>query len=116
MVYTTLDSDPTSQSSESARVYAQLTANLTATLLAPAARPVLPVGTILNVNYGTTTFSSSGAPNGDCTAAGDFSWVFTRLVSNSSARDVQKIADAPVTARRRRQKRSTSWPRVSAVS
>ena len=70
-------------------MYAQLTANLTKTLLAPAARPVLPAGTILNVNYGATTFSSSGAPNGDCTAAGDFSWVFTRLVSNSSARDVE---------------------------
>ena len=87
--FTTLTSSPNSPDTLSALLYAQLTANFTRTLLAPAARPILPSGVTLNVNYAATTFSSSGAPNGDCATASDFQWVFTRLLRNSSAVDVE---------------------------
>ena len=69
-------------------MYAALTANFTRTLLCPSARPILPAGVTLNVNYGATTFSSSGQPNGDCASPSNFQWVFTRLLKNSSAVDV----------------------------
>ena len=87
--YTTLTSSPNSSSTKSALLYAALTTNFTETLLAPAARPFLPPGVILNVNYAATTFTSSGTPNGDCASASDFKWVFTRLVQDLSAIDVE---------------------------
>ncbi|RDX43643.1 sure-like protein [Lentinus brumalis] len=87
--YTTLTSSPNSGLTKSALIYAQLTTNFTRTLLAPAARPVLPAGVTLNVNYAATTFTSSGTPNGDCASASDFTWVFTRLVKSSTAVDVE---------------------------
>ncbi|KAI0351651.1 sure-like protein [Trametes cingulata] len=87
--YTTLASEPTSPDTLSSLIYARLTTTLTVELLSPPARPVLPAGITLNVNYGSTTFSSSGAPSGDCTTAGDFRWVFTRILPNSSATDVE---------------------------
>ena len=40
------------------------------------------------MNYGATTFSSSGQPNGDCASPSNFQWVFTRLLKNSIAVDV----------------------------
>ncbi|KAI0334145.1 sure-like protein [Cubamyces sp. BRFM 1775] len=88
--YTTLTSEPTSPDTLSAQIYARLTTNFTATLLSsPGAGPVLPPGITLNVNYGSTTFSSSGTPNGDCSSAGDFTWVFTRILQNDSEMDVE---------------------------
>ncbi|EJF59255.1 sure-like protein [Dichomitus squalens LYAD-421 SS1] len=87
--FTTLASSPNSPDTLSALLYAELTANFTRTLLGPAARPILPSGVTLNVNYAATTFSSSGAPNGDCATASDFQWVFTRLLPNSTAVDVE---------------------------
>ncbi|KAI0744779.1 sure-like protein [Earliella scabrosa] len=81
--YTTLTSSPNASSSRSAVLYAALTTNFTRTLLTPAARPVLPAGTIVNVNFASTHF-----PNGACTSASDFRWIFTRLVQDSSAVDV----------------------------
>ncbi|KAI0696407.1 sure-like protein [Cerioporus squamosus] len=87
--YTTLTSSPDSGLTKSALIYAELTTNFTKTLLAPAARPVLPPGVTLNVNYAATTFTSSGTPNGDCASASDFTWVFTRLVKSSTAVDVE---------------------------
>ncbi|KAI0370897.1 sure-like protein [Pilatotrama ljubarskyi] len=87
--YTTLTSTPTSPATLSAFIYATLTTTLTEALLSPAARPILPPGITLNVNYGSTTFSSSGAPSGDCTSASDFRWVFTRILPSSSATDVE---------------------------
>ncbi|KAI1782913.1 sure-like protein [Ganoderma leucocontextum] len=87
--FTTLTTSPNSPSTLSALIYATLTTNFTHTLLAPAARPILPSGITLNVNYGATTFSSSGQPNGACASAGDFNWVFTRLLKSSGAVDVE---------------------------
>ncbi|KAH9916245.1 sure-like protein [Epithele typhae] len=86
--FTTLQSSPNSQSSKSAQIYAALTTNFTQTLLGPSARPIIPSGMIVNVNYGATTFTSSGTANGGCTSASDFKWVFTRLLKNSTAHDV----------------------------
>ncbi|CDO70418.1 hypothetical protein BN946_scf184999.g59 [Trametes cinnabarina] len=87
--YTTLQSAPTSPDTLSALVYATLTTNFTTALLSSARSPVLPLGTTLNVNFGSTTFSSSGIPNGDCASASDFTWVFTRIIANASATDVE---------------------------
>lgn len=89
--YTTLISAPTSPGTRSALIYAALTTKLTSILLTiPVAGPILPAGTTLNVNFGSTTFSSSGAPSGDCAAAGDFQWVFTRILpAGSGTKDVQ---------------------------
>lgn len=81
MIYTTLNSDPNSTSSIAARLYASLVAKFTRALLTPTARPVLPANTTLNVNLAAT--SGSG-----CTNASNFEFVFTRLISNSSAVDV----------------------------
>ncbi|OBZ74910.1 Acid phosphatase [Grifola frondosa] len=78
--YTTLDSSPNSQSSLAARLYSTLTVTFVQTLLASSARPVLPPGVTLNVNYPSTS---------GCSAAADYSWVFTRLTPNSSAVDVE---------------------------
>ena len=82
MIYTTLDSDPNSTSSVAARLYASRVAKFTRALLAPVARPVLPANITLNVNLAAT--SGSG-----CTNANNFKFVLTRLVSDSSATDVQ---------------------------
>ncbi|KAI8972587.1 sure-like protein [Trametes punicea] len=87
--YTTLESAPTSPDTLSAFIYARLTSNFTSTLLSSPIRPILPPGITLNVNYGSTTFSSSGTPNGDCASADDFTWVFTRIIANNSATDVE---------------------------
>ena len=43
----------------------------------------------MNVNFGPTTFSSSGQPNGACASPADFQWIFTRLLKSSSATDVE---------------------------
>ena len=48
--YTTLESDPTSASTLTAHIYANLTATLVAALTADAGA-ILPAGTIANVNY-----------------------------------------------------------------
>ena len=88
--YTTLTSESTSTDTLSALIYARLTTNFTSTLLSsPNAGPVLPPGITLNVNYGSTTFSSSGVPNGDCASASDFTWVFTRILQNDGEIDVE---------------------------
>ncbi|KAJ8472946.1 hypothetical protein ONZ51_g8184 [Trametes cubensis] len=88
--YTTLASKTTSPDTLSALIYARLTANFTSILLSsPNAGPVLPPGITLNVNYGSTTFSSSGVPNGDCASANDFTWVFTRILQNDGEIDVE---------------------------
>ena len=87
--YTTLDSSPTSSATKTALIYADLLANFTSALLNPAARPIIPAGTILNVNFGSTTFTSSGSPNGNCSSASEFQWVFTRLAQSSNANDVE---------------------------
>ncbi|KAH9948082.1 sure-like protein [Amylocystis lapponica] len=77
--YTTLASSPDSSSSVAARVYGALTAHFAGVLLAGGA-PVLPSGVTLNVNYPAVD---------SCGAAADYSWVFSRLVQDASAVDVE---------------------------
>ena len=83
MSYTTLTSDPDRPSTRAALLYAAMTANFTRTLLAPDARPIVPAGTIVNVNYAAARF-----PDGACTSASDFKYVFTRLYRNTGEEDV----------------------------
>lgn len=78
--FTTLTSEPNSVDTLAALTYAKLTTTLTQALLASSARPVLPAGVTLNVNFPST----SGCPD-----AGSFSFVLTRLVKDSSATDVE---------------------------
>ena len=82
MIYTTLDSDPNSASSVAARLYASLVARFTRALLTPVARPVLPANITLNVNLADTNGSG-------CTDANNFKFVFTRLISDLGAIDVE---------------------------
>ncbi|EMD35005.1 hypothetical protein CERSUDRAFT_96919 [Gelatoporia subvermispora B] len=78
--FTTLTSSPDSTDTLAARTYATLTTMLTSALLGPAARPVLPSGVTLNVNFPSTS---------SCPDANSFSFVLTRLVEDSSATDVE---------------------------
>ncbi|KAI0772491.1 sure-like protein [Trametes elegans] len=87
--FTTLTSEPASPDTLSALVYADLTTTLTSALLSAAASSsaaVLPAGVTLNVNYGSTTFASGGT---SCASAHDFAWVFTRIVPDAGATDVE---------------------------
>lgn len=78
--FTTLTTSPTSTATLAALVYAQLTTTLTEALVSPASRPILPPNITLNVNFPSTS---------GCSGASDFKFVLTRLVSDSSATDVQ---------------------------
>ena len=62
-------------------VYADITAQFTGDLLAPAARPVLPADVTLNINY--SPISSK------CASASDFEFILTRLIADPTATDVQ---------------------------
>jgi 5'-nucleotidase len=72
--------DSTSQLSNSSRVYAELTTAFTGALLEDGHRPILPAGTILNVNLATSA--------GNCASASDYKFVFTRVLSNANITDV----------------------------
>ncbi|KAF7307745.1 SurE domain-containing protein [Mycena kentingensis (nom. inval.)] len=74
--YTTLDSDPTSTSTRSALVYSQLAVNLVDQILSTA-KPFLPAGTLLNVNF--PSFFNA------CSSVDDFSFVLTRINSANSS-------------------------------
>ncbi|OCH88511.1 sure-like protein [Obba rivulosa] len=78
--FTTLTTSPNSIDTLAALTYASLTTSLTSALLASSARPVLPAGVTLNVNFPSTS---------SCPDASDFSFVLTRLVTDSSATDVE---------------------------
>ncbi|THH29302.1 hypothetical protein EUX98_g4893 [Antrodiella citrinella] len=78
--FTTLTTNPTSTSTLASLLYAQLATTLTTALISPSSRPILPSGITLNVNFPSTS---------GCASASDFKFVLTRLVSNSSATDVQ---------------------------
>ena len=71
MSYTTLTTDPDRPSTRAALLYAAMTANFTRTLLAPDARPIVPAGTIVNVNY---------AAIDDCPTADSYQFVASRLL------------------------------------
>lgn len=70
--YTTLETDPGSITSISTFIYAPLTITFLRHLLADPARPTLPAGVALNVNYPQTTTNGY-----NCTHPKDFGWVFT---------------------------------------
>ena len=86
--YTTLTTAPRSPDTLSALLYAELTTNFTRTLVDPAARPILPAGVTVKVNYSPTTFSASGRRIGNCARASDFKWVLTRTQVLARAVDV----------------------------
>ncbi|KAM5538870.1 hypothetical protein V8D89_007592 [Ganoderma adspersum] len=86
--YTTLTTALHSPDTLSALLYAELTTNFTRTLVDPAARPILPAGVTLKVNYSPTTFSASGRRIGNCARASDFKWVLTRTQAIARAVDV----------------------------
>ncbi|KAI0920447.1 hypothetical protein AcV5_010176 [Taiwanofungus camphoratus] len=80
--YTTLASDPGASSSQSARIYGQLTTHYTETLLLAGLlfHPLLPPGITVNVNY----------PSIDgCANPADYRWVFARNVAGSGGTDVE---------------------------
>lgn len=74
--YTTLTSSPTSSATIAALTYSQVTVKFVQALLAPAARPILPSGITLNVNFPST--SGSG-----CTNAANYKFILTRLTASS---------------------------------
>ena len=77
--YTTLESDPTSASTLTAHIYANLTATLVAALTADVGA-ILPAGTIANVNYAKTD---------DCASSDAYKFVLTRLVWNPFSTDTE---------------------------
>ncbi|KZT25032.1 survival protein sure-like phosphatase/nucleotidase [Neolentinus lepideus HHB14362 ss-1] len=77
--YTTLTSSPSSTDTLAAQVYSAATVDLVNALLASPA-PYLPTGIVLNVNYPSLS---------DCSSASDYEFVLTRILSDSSATDVQ---------------------------
>ncbi|KAH9948087.1 sure-like protein [Amylocystis lapponica] len=79
--YTTLASSPNASASIAARVYSALTTHVVGVLLADSGAPVLPRGMALNVSY-------SALIDG-CAAVADIRWVFSRIVQNASAVDVE---------------------------
>jgi len=75
-----LESDPTSQASLAAGIYASLTVSFVKKLLANATSTILPRGISLNVNYPTID---------NCPNASDFRFVMSRVAWNPFATDVQ---------------------------
>ncbi|KAH8101299.1 sure-like protein [Cristinia sonorae] len=78
--FTTLTTSPNSAATLAALLYAQLTTTFTKALVSPASRPILPPNITLNVNFPSTS---------GCSNASQFKFVLTRLISDSSATDVQ---------------------------
>ncbi|OSD03723.1 sure-like protein [Trametes coccinea BRFM310] len=82
--YTTLETDPDSTSSLAARIYSDLTTTfvnaLTTSDAARAGDALLPAGVIVNVNYAAVDA---------CPSAASYKWVFSRLVWNVFATDVE---------------------------
>ncbi|KZP09864.1 sure-like protein [Athelia psychrophila] len=78
--YTTLLSDPTSQATLAAGIYASLTVKLVQALLANTTTPILPPGIVLNVNYPATD---------SCAAPSDYKFVLSRIYWNPFHTDVE---------------------------
>ncbi|KAI0789202.1 sure-like protein [Abortiporus biennis] len=79
--YTTLQSSPNSAATKAALLYSQLTVGFVEALIAPSARPILPSGITVNVNFPSTSLSG-------CTNIANYEFVFSRLTSDASATDV----------------------------
>ncbi|KAL7278593.1 hypothetical protein ACG7TL_007594 [Trametes sanguinea] len=83
-------SDPTSANSIAASLYSNLSVALVSALFNSSARPVLPAGTTLNVNFAPTSVGVAGKAKSKCATMGDFKWVFTRVVPAAKhAKDVE---------------------------
>ncbi|KAJ3483053.1 hypothetical protein NLI96_g6573 [Meripilus lineatus] len=80
--FTTLQTDPTSSATVAALLYSQLTVQLVNALLRTTLTPTLPSGITLNVNYPRTSLRG-------CTSISNYAFVFTRLVVDNSATDVE---------------------------
>jgi hypothetical protein len=81
--FTVLDTDPTSSAVVSARIYNTLVVQFVESLLTTAQGQanILPPGTVVNVNFPSTS---------SCSSPDDFKWVFTRtLPASSGTRDVE---------------------------
>ncbi|KAF7791415.1 hypothetical protein EIP86_002431 [Pleurotus ostreatoroseus] len=78
--FTTLTTDPDSTDTIASLIYAQLTTTFTQAMLASSARPILPANTTVNVNFPSVL---------NCGDADNYSFIFTRLVSDPSATDVE---------------------------
>ncbi|EPQ55703.1 sure-like protein [Gloeophyllum trabeum ATCC 11539] len=76
--YTTLESEPTSQYTQAAEIYSQLTVKFTRALLALPGT-ILPTGISVNVNYPSIT---------NCTSVDDYKFVLTRITEDADATDV----------------------------
>jgi len=85
--YTTL-TDTTSTSTEAANLYTSLVLKFTAALLNNTG-PILPTGISLNVNFA----SISG-----CSTVSSYKFVLTRILSSSSATDVETCGTDHLTA------------------
>ncbi|KAK7440005.1 hypothetical protein VKT23_017258 [Stygiomarasmius scandens] len=80
--FTTLETDPTSDSSVAALIYADLTVKFVNQLLAGSG-PILPPNVTVNVNYPSTTRVTS--TGGRCLDPEDFHFILTRIDPNPSA-------------------------------
>ena len=74
--FTTLKSDPTTPATLAAVVYAKVTTKVVQTLFAGAAsgQRLVPMGTIISINYPALNFSSGS----QCSEPKDIKWVFSR--------------------------------------
>lgn len=71
--FTTLETDPNSPATQAALIYAQRSVDLINVLVASGSSPLIPSGTILNVNYPKINATNS------CTQPGDIKFVLTRV-------------------------------------
>lgn len=103
--YTTLNT--ASSGTTAARTYASVTARFVASLLAgSSSAPLVPKGTILNVNYP----ASSG-----CSAA-SFKFVLSRVIANSAATDVTTCGSSHLPGEAAVVARSGCYASVSVVN
>lgn len=81
--YTTLESDPTGDSTRAAQIYSDLTSTFVRAITATPG-PYLPSGVIVNVNYASID---------KCPTSDSYKWVFSRLVWNPFSTDVTTCGD-----------------------
>ncbi|KAI0742665.1 sure-like protein [Daedaleopsis nitida] len=77
--YTTLESNPSGESTRAAHIYSNLTSTFVHALTSTPG-PFLPPGVIVNVNYASID---------NCPTSASYKWVFSRLVWNVFATDAE---------------------------
>lgn len=78
--YTTLETNVSSTSTQSALIYSQLTTTFVQALINGGSSPLLPTNIIVNVNY---------AAIDNCPSASDYKWVFARQLPSILPLDVE---------------------------